>query len=126
MTVMLRTVLIIMSVLVLFVIIRRVRLSKARIEDSMFWVLFAMLLVAFAIFPKAAALISRLVGTMSTANFIFLLVIFLLTVKLFSMSMRISQLETKLMELVQRIAIDDNERNRGEDLVDKNQEDFIE
>ena len=85
-----------------------------------------MLLVAFAIFPKAAALISKLVGTMSTANFIFLLVIFLLTVKLFSMSMRISQLETKLMELVQRIAIDDNERNRGEDLVDKNQEDFIE
>ncbi|MDD6435230.1 MAG: DUF2304 domain-containing protein [Clostridiales bacterium] len=126
MTVMLRTVLIIMSVLVLFVIIRRVRLSKARIEDSMFWVLFAMLLVVFSVFPKAASFISGIVGTMSTANFIYLLVIFLLIVKLFSMSMRLSQLETKLMELVQRIAIDENERNRGEDLVDKNQEDFIE
>ena len=75
----------------------------------MFWVFFALLLVVFSVFPQAANWLSDLVGTMSTANFIFLLMIFLLLIKCFSMSMRISQLETKLKELVQKIALDDNE-----------------
>ena len=38
-----------------------------------------------------------------------MLMIFLLLVKSFHMSVHISQLETKLKELVQRIALDDNE-----------------
>lgn len=109
MTTVLRGVLILMSLLVLVIMVRKIRQSRAKIEDSMFWVLFALLLVVFSIFPQAANWLSDLVGTMSTANFIFLLMIFLLLVKCFSMSMRISQLETKLKELVQRIALDDNE-----------------
>ena len=109
MTTVLRGVLILMSLLVLVIMVRKIRQSRAKIEDSMFWVFFALLLVVFSIFPQAANLLSDLVGTMSTANFIFLLMIFLLLVKCFSMSMRISQLETKLKELVQRIALDDNE-----------------
>ena len=109
MTTVLRGVLILMSLLVLVIIVRKIRQSRAKIEDSMFWVFFALLLVVFSVFPQAANWLSDLVGTMSTANFIFLLMIFLLLVKCFSMSMRISQLETKLKELVQRIALDDNE-----------------
>lgn len=109
MTTVLRIVLILMSLLVLVVMLRKIRQSKAKIEDSMFWVFFALLLVVFSVFPQAAGWLSRLVGTMSTSNFIFLLMIFLLLVKSFSLSMRISELETKVKELVQRIAIDDNE-----------------
>ena len=105
----LRVILILMSFLMLVVMLRKIRQSKAQIEDSMFWVFLALLLVVFSIFPQMAAWISRLVGTMSTANFIYLLIIFLLLVKSFSLSMRISQLETKVKELVQRIAINDNE-----------------
>lgn len=109
MTTVLRGVLILMSLLVLVIMVRKIRQSRAKIEDSMFWVFFALLLVVFSVFPQAANWLSDLVGTMSTANFIFLLMIFLLLIKCFSMSMRISQLETKLKELVQRIALDDNE-----------------
>lgn len=108
MTTVLRVILILMSLLILTVMMRRIRHAKARIEDSMFWVFFALLLVVFSVFPGAADWLSDLVGTMSTANFIYMLVIFLLMVKCFSMSMRISQLETKVKELVQRIALDDN------------------
>lgn len=109
MTTVLRGVLILMSLLVLVIMVRKIRQSRAKIEDSMFWVFFALLLVVFSIFPQAANWLSDLVGTMSTANFIFLLMIFLLLIKCFSMSIRISQLETKLKELVQKIALDDNE-----------------
>lgn len=109
MSTVLRVILILMSLLVLFVMMRKIRHAKAKIEDSMFWVFFALLLVLFSIFPGAADWMSGLVGTMSTANFIFLLIIFLLLVKSFSMSIRISQLETKVKELVQRIALDNNQ-----------------
>ena len=109
MTTVLRVVLIIVSLLVFFVMMKKIRQAKVEIEDSMFWVLFALLLVVFSIFPGAADWLSDLVGTMSTANFIFMLMIFLLLIKNFAMSLRISQLETKVKELVQRIALDDNE-----------------
>lgn len=109
MTTVLRAVLIIVSLLVFFVMMKKIRQAKVKIEDSMFWVLFALLLVVFSIFPGAADWLSDLVGTMSTANFIFMLMIFLLLIKNFAMSLRISQLETKVKELVQRIALDDNE-----------------
>lgn len=109
MTTVLRAVLIIVSILVFFVMMKKIRQAKVKIEDSMFWVLFAFLLVVFSIFPGAADWLSNLVGTMSTANFIFMLMIFLLLIKNFAMSLRISQLETKVKELVQRIALDDNE-----------------
>ena len=112
MSTMLRVVLILMSLLVLIIMLRKIRQSKAKIEDSMFWVFFAFLLVVFSVFPQAAAWLSKLVGTMSTANFIYLLIIFLLLVKSFSMSLRISQLETKIKELVQKIALDENEKQR--------------
>ena len=109
MTTVLRVVLIIVSLLVFFVMMKKIRQAKVKIEDSMFWVLFALLLVVFSIIPGAADWLSDLVGTMSTANFIFMLMIFLLLIKNFAMSLRISQLETKVKELVQRIALDDNE-----------------
>ena len=109
MTTVLRAVLIVVSLLVFFVMMKKIRQAKVKIEDSMFWVLFALLLVVFSIFPGAADWLSDLVGTMSTANFIFMLMIFLLLIKNFAMSLRISQLETKVKELVQRIALDDNE-----------------
>ncbi|QNM06877.1 DUF2304 domain-containing protein [Qiania dongpingensis] len=112
MTTVLRVILILMSLLVLLLMMKKIRQAKAQIEDSMFWVFFALLLVIFSVFPKAADWLSGLVGTMSTANFIFLLMIFLLLVKNFSMSIRISQLETKMKELVQKIALDDNEAEK--------------
>lgn len=114
MTTVLRVILILMSLLVLVVMMRKIRQAKAKIEDSMFWVFFALLLVVFSIFPGVADWLSGLVGTMSTVNFIFLLMIFLLLVKNFSMSIRVSQLETKVKDLVQQIALDNNKvRNQS-------------
>ncbi|MBQ1190231.1 MAG: DUF2304 domain-containing protein [Lachnospiraceae bacterium] len=54
----------------------------------------------------SSAILSR-----SPSNFIFLFIIFVLIVRMFQMSMKISQLESKLKDLVARIAIDENLRN---------------
>ena len=63
MTTVLRIVLILMSLLVLVVMLRKIRQSKAKIEDAMFWVFFALLLVVFSVFPQAADWLSGIKGS---------------------------------------------------------------
>ncbi|MEY8339205.1 DUF2304 domain-containing protein [Lachnospiraceae bacterium 62-35] len=116
MTFMLRIVLICGSVLTTALMIHKIRQSKVQIEDSLFWLFCSILLVIFSVFPKSADILSRLVGTYSTSNFIFLFMIFLLLVKVFSMTIRISQLETRLKELVQMVAL---EQEKAEEVRQK-------
>ena len=105
MTPTLRVVLIVVSILTTFMIMRKIRQSKLQIEDSIFWLGFSSILIVFSIFPELA-------GTYTTANFIYLAVIFLLIVKMFHMSIKQSQLETKVKDLAQKIALDENERGK--------------
>lgn len=106
MSMMLRICLIGASVLTTAAIMHKIRRSKVQIEDSIFWVLFSGVLILFSVFPQVVYLLSDMVGTQAPSNFIFMLVIFLLLVKVFSMTVRISQLEAKLRELVQVMAIE--------------------
>lgn len=114
MTIMLRICLVAASVLTTAVMMHKIRRSKIQIEDSIFWVLFSAILIVFSVFPGVAYWLSDLVGTQSPSNFIFTLVIFLLLMKIFSMTVRISQLESKLQELVQRIALDEEKQKNEE------------
>ena len=81
------------------------------IEDSLFWIGFSFMLILFSIFPQIVFKMSDLVGTQSASNFIFLFIIFVLIVRMFQMSMKISQMEAKFKDLVARMAIDENIRN---------------
>ena len=93
-------------------IMRKIRQSKLQIEDSIFWLGFSSILIVFSIFPGLPDLLAELAGTYTTANFIDLAVIFLLIVKMFHMSIKQSQLETKIKDLAQKIALDENERGK--------------
>lgn len=112
MTFMLRIVLIVVSVATTILIMRKIRQSKLQIEDSIFWIGFSFILILFSIFPQIPAILARMAGTYTTANFIFLSVIFLLIVKMFHMSIKMSQLETRVKELVQEMALEENRRSR--------------
>ena len=48
----LRVVLILGSLLALWIVVKRVRKSKIRVADSVYWVLCAVLMLLFAIFPR--------------------------------------------------------------------------
>ena len=102
MTPTLRVVLIVVSILTTFMIMRKIRQSKLQIEDSIFWLGFSSILIVFSIFSGLPDLLAELAGTYTTANFIYLAVIFLLIVKMFHMSIKQSQ----------KIALDENERGK--------------
>ncbi len=115
MSTMLRICLIGASVATTVLMMSKIRKSKVQIEDAIFWVLFSLVLILFSVFPGVAYWMSDLVGTQAPSNFIFMLIIFLLLAKVFSMAVRISQLESRLKELVQRIALDEiNDRMKDE------------
>ena len=77
-------------------------------------VLGALILVVFSLFPAVADACAHLLGIYSTPNFLFLFMIFLLIVKVFGMTLQMSQMESRQKELVQRIALDQKDREELE------------
>ena len=110
MTPIFRVILIAVSLMTMIFMLRRIRQAKVQIEAALFWVVTALILVLFSIFPPLADLCAGILGIYSTPNFLFLFMIFLLMVKLFGMTLQISRLESRLQELVQKLAIEAHER----------------
>lgn len=109
MTPLFRVVLVVVSIGTLATVLKRIQKSKLTIEDSIFWILLAIMFVIFALFPIVPDTLARLLGIYSTANFLFLFMIFILLMRMFSMSMRISTLEDKIRKLVQELALRDKD-----------------
>ena len=114
MTVIFRVILVIVSILTMAFMMRKIRQAKVQIEAALFWVIMALILVVFSLFPAVADACAHLLGIYSTANFLFLFMIFLLIVKVFGMTLQMSQMESRQKELVQRIALDQKDREELE------------
>ena len=119
MTMTLRIALILVSVGTLLLMMRRIRQSKMQIESAVFWIVLALVLVVFSLFPAVADLAAHCLGIYSTANVLFLFAIFVLIVKVFYMTIHISQLETKIRELVQQMALDEKKRQEEKAYFEK-------
>lgn len=102
----LRIALIVASVCSVAFLLYSIKKSKMRIEDSLFWVFFSLLVLLLSIFPDIASRCSSLLGFQAPVNFIFLFFIFILVVRDFFSNRRISQLENRVKELAQQVAID--------------------
>ena len=111
MTLTLRALLIIVSVLATTGVIGRIRKAKMQIEDAVFWVLFSFLLILLAVVPRVLYFFTELLGMQSPANLLFLVIIGLLLMKVFSMSIKMSLLEEKLKTLAQNEALEKLERS---------------
>lgn len=85
---------------------KKIRQSKLKIEYTIFWFCFSSVLVLMGIFPKVVSKVSRILGFKSPVNMVFLIIIFILIVKLFFNTIQISALENKIDSLAQQIAID--------------------
>ena len=112
MTLTLRLILIAGSVLTFFWVVRRIRRAQVRIEDSIFWIGFSAVLILLSIFPGLIDWGASVTGVYSGVNFLFLAILFILIVKIFSMSVHISRLESRLSQLIQQYAIEHKDEKR--------------
>lgn len=106
---MLRVLLICASLLASVTVIKRVRKAKLQIDDAVFWVLFSISLLLAAVFPRIIYVLAHVSGVQSPANLLYLLIIGVLIVKIFLMSIKISDLESKIKRLVQALVLDEEE-----------------
>lgn len=111
----LRLILIISSVMCFIFIIRKIKKSKMRIDDAIFWIITSGLFLFMAIFPKVPIYIAEMIGIESPANLVFLSVVGLMFIKLFSLSALLSSEVEKKNQLIQHIAL--LEKNR-QDKID--------
>lgn len=102
----LRIVLVVAAVGLVVFMLRSIKKSKLSIEDALFWVAFSLLILIMSVFPQVPSALSDLIGFQSPVNFVFLFFIFILIVRDFLSNRRISQLENRVKELTQQIAID--------------------
>ena len=114
MTVTLRIILIFASMCCFAWIVMNIRKAKVRIEDAVFWICFSAVLVLISIFPQLIDWGARITGIQSAQNFLFLVILFILIVKLFRMTLRLSQVDSRLQHLVQTIAIEEREKEEKE------------
>lgn len=105
MTLLVRIFLIIGAVLTTVFFGLQVRKGKLQINYALFWIVFAGLLVIVSIFPELVISLAQILGFQSPANFLFLLIIFVLFIREFYLTIQLSLLEEKVKNLSQKIAI---------------------
>lgn len=119
MTLVLRILLLIGALFAMGIVINSVRKSKIRISDSVYWVVSAGILVLFALIPQLAYFFSGLFGFMSPANFVLMLVIVMMLIRIFHQSCAISKLTFKVEQLSAELAL------RDKDARDEKNLDFV-
>lgn len=107
----LRLLLILGSVITFLAVMRLIRKSTVRIEDTFFWIIFPLVLVVLSFFPQLASFFSERLGFQAPINLVYVVIIFVLIVNQFAMSLKISRLTIKQKELSQQVAINNNTIN---------------
>ena len=122
MNIVLRIALIVVSALVMFFVLKKIRKAQLEIDDSIYWIVFALLLLVISIFPGIAIAASKLLGIKSPANFVFLVMIFLVLIKLFQVSIDLSIQKHRLNHLVQKLALLNQEHDQLKKSEEKSEE----
>lgn len=105
MSVLLQIILVLAALGTFWYIVRKIRKSQAQIVDMGFWIVFSIVLIIIALFPRIAFFMADVLQIETTVNFVFLAVIFLLLVQLFLLSIKVSKLGSRVKELVGEIAL---------------------
>ena len=105
MSILLRSVLLIAAAFSIGWIMHRIRRSKVRLEDTLFWIGTGAILGVLGLFPEISYHMARLFGFQSASNFIFFIMICLLFEKILTLSIIHSHMEDKYVLMVAEMAL---------------------
>lgn len=111
MSLVLRILLVVMSFISGIYAVREIRKSQMKIENAIYWFALTALFIIVGIFPGLAFYAADLLGVESPVNLVYLIMIFLLFCKVFSLSLKLAQLEHKVNILTSESAIVKNQIN---------------
>ncbi len=79
-----------------------------KLLDAVYWILVAAVLVVFGVFPGVPIAMARLLHVDSPVNLVFLIMIFIVLLRCFLLSIRVSKMEARFQVLVEEIAVRKN------------------
>lgn len=112
MPIILRIVLIVSAIIMFCYMIKKVKKNKVQIEHTVFWIVISIALIIISLVPQIVYFFADLLQIQSPANLILTFIVFLLIIKQFLMTIEISQLEAKMKELVEELALKDQKKDR--------------
>lgn len=117
MTLTLRFILIICSLISFFLCIMKIKQAKLKVENSVIWMIGSILLILMSIFLNVIEWISNKLGFIAPVNFVFLIIIGFLLIQTFIDNIRISTLNEKIKDLNHYIALKEykKEEKNGKD-----------
>lgn len=105
MSITLRVVLLLAALITAVWILRKIYKCKVKLGDAIYWFCMAILLAILGIFPEVAYWCTAMIGIQAPVNFIFLFVLALVIEKMFTLSIKVSQLEDKMTVLAAEVAL---------------------
>lgn len=98
-----------MSVFTFAFVIKQIRKNKIEIGESLFWIIISIILIVISVFPQITGFFTKLLGIQSPSNFVFLVAIFIVMLKLFTLSIDVAKLKQKLKSLIENVALKEKE-----------------
>ena len=105
MSVTLRIILIVCSLISFTLCITKIKQSKLRIENSVIWMIGSILLILMSIFSNAVEWLSAKLGFMAPVNFVYLVIVGFLLIQTFISNIKIAMLNEKIKDLNHYIAL---------------------
>ncbi|MBQ6383181.1 MAG: DUF2304 domain-containing protein [Clostridia bacterium] len=98
-------------------VFRCIRKDKMKDDESFYWIISAGVLVLLAVFPEIITELAGLLGVESAVNLVFLIVIFMLILKVFFMDRKLAALRHQTTEVIEKTAIEklNEEKKNKED-----------
>lgn len=93
------------SICTLAFVLLQIRKYDLNIDDSINWILWSGLLLILSIFPGLSDWVAKMLGFMSTSNFVLCLFIFFLYLMVFAQMVQISRLKEKQKSLIQKLSL---------------------
>lgn len=90
----------------------QIRKSRLQIAYTISWTILSGMLLLLSIFPGIATWASARLGVESPANLVYLVVIAILLLKLFTTTLKLSNMDRQITDLTQYIAIQQQARER--------------
>nr|WP_317283888.1 DUF2304 domain-containing protein [uncultured Sellimonas sp.] len=108
-------ILLIVATVVCFLFLKHgVKKGKLRSDYMMGWIIGSICLIIISIFPQIIYALSDIIGVISPANAVFLIVIFFLIILVFILFNKVAALEEKQKDIIQEISMERAKREESD------------
>lgn len=102
------------AILTMFYFIYQIRKKEIKIEYAISWGVFSAVLVLLGTFPEIVNWAAKIIEVESPVNLLYLVIIFIVIVKQFYSTLKLSKMDCQITALTQKIAIAQYEEREKE------------